>query len=63
MPRSEAEQGMKSMEEKLNSLVKRVDARDERVVGADQSWIKIGLIASILVNFVMIFYYMSGKGH
>ena len=41
----------------------RVDARDERVVGADQSWIKIGLIASILVNFVMIFYYMSGKGH
>lgn len=63
MPRTEAEQGMKSMEEKITALVKRVDAREERAGGANQSWVILGLVISALTNVVLIFYYLSSRAH
>jgi len=59
MPRAEAEQSMKSVEEKITALTKRVDSRDERGVGANQSWVMVGLVISVLANIALIFGFIS----
>ena len=55
MPRSESEKSIASVEEKIVALTKRVDTREERSTGSNQSWVIIGLVISVLANVALIF--------
>lgn len=58
MPRIEFERIINTIEERLNNLIKRVDLRDERSVGANQSWVIIGLVVSALANVALVLSYV-----
>jgi hypothetical protein len=62
MPRAEAEQLIKALTIKTDSLEARTNSRDDRGSGQAEGWTKIGLAVSIAANFVMIFVYLT-RGH
>jgi hypothetical protein len=58
MPRSESEQAMRSMTEKIDVLTARVNARDDRGAGAGNLWGYIvgavGLVAALIAIVVAV---------
>lgn len=59
MPRSESEQITKGMEEKINVLTERLNARDERGRGSSQVWIAIAAVIAAITSMLTV--YVIGK--
>lgn len=54
MPRSEAEQAIKGMSEKIDDLAKRVSANEERGRGLNQGWVLMVGIVGVVSSIVTI---------
>jgi hypothetical protein len=62
MPRSETEQSLKSLSDKIDSLTARYNARDDERRGSGQNWVLIAAVVAVLANIASVIYYMS-RGH
>jgi hypothetical protein len=61
MPRSESEQAIKTLTEKLDILTARVNARDERGVGMGQGWALLIAAAGFISAVIAILYATFGR--
>lgn len=59
MPRAEAEQTMRAMNEKLENLTARVNARDDRGRGAGALWGAIAAALGLLIAIVSIVFVLT----
>jgi multidrug resistance efflux pump len=61
LPRTEFDQGVKTLADKISVLNEGFKAREARGLGAVQTWAVIGMLVSMMANGVLIFIYLSGK--
>jgi hypothetical protein len=59
MPRSEAEQRMAALDKAISELKTTVDAKDNRGIGISAGLMMVVTGISVLVNIIMVFYYIG----
>jgi hypothetical protein len=63
MPRAEAERAFAALGEKVDAVTKVLASNADRGIGLHQGWLLLIGIIGIIEAVVMVFYYISIKGH